>query len=94
MLLKKKGNKMSVYDIYGGVQLKVGDPKCDTYKLGDEVSIKDGIYVGHEGIVVIYGHQFIAVLKQMFNKWGGKIDKKKILNLASFLHINKISIDK
>jgi hypothetical protein len=66
---------MGIYDTYGETQLKVGDPYCDTYKIGNPVLIPDGIYWGLEAIVVVYQGRFVAEISHhaVFDKWGGKI---------------------
>uniref|UniRef100_A0A6H1ZAG5 Uncharacterized protein n=1 Tax=viral metagenome TaxID=1070528 RepID=A0A6H1ZAG5_9ZZZZ len=71
---------MGIYDTYEGIQLKVGSFGMDNYNLGDEVPIKDGIYVGHEGIVVVIGRKFMAKFNNLTSKWGDEISPAKILH--------------
>ena len=63
---------MGVYDIYEGIQLKVGDVTMCTYRIGDKVNIEDGIYVGYEGMVVVKDGIFIAKYRYLTDKWGNK----------------------
>jgi hypothetical protein len=78
---------MSVYDEYGSrrVQLKVGPCRMGHYDVGDRVKerIRDGGYVGWEGVVVIKGRVVVGVFKDVFTKWGDVIDKSAILTLKN-----------
>lgn len=67
---------MGIYDTYGDIQLKVGDVDMSDYKIGDKVSLPDGVYFAPEGAVVTYQGLFVAVisLDAVFDKWGGKIE--------------------
>ena len=65
---------MGLYDIYGNIQLKVGEVELRHFKVGDRVPIPDGIYVGHEGAVVITKGRFVASFPHLINKWGGRLD--------------------
>lgn len=82
---------MGIYNTYGekGIQLKVGDCCLHHYSVGDKCDIDDGIYAGHEGIIVIKDGIFITeyspnnlnfdLVKMMlpnstiYDKWGGII---------------------
>lgn len=77
---------MGIYDIYGQVQLKVGDIGMDFYEVGDKVSIPDGVYLGYEGIVVIKDGKFIAEFEEMTTKWGGTIKPADIVTLENPLN--------
>ncbi len=72
---------MGTYDTYEGVQMKAAEDKdgMDYYKVGDKVSIPDGVYVGHEGVVVIVGRIFAAKFDNINDKWGGTITPKALL---------------
>ncbi len=70
---------MGIYNTYGKVQLKVGELDMANYKIGDKVRISDGVYVGHDGIVVIIKGKFVAEFKNIVTTWGDSITPKKIL---------------
>lgn len=70
---------MGMYDIYEGVQLKVGSCVLESFKVGDTVQILDGIYVGYEGIVVIKGCIFIAKFDNLETKWGSILTPEQLL---------------
>jgi len=61
---------MGMFDEYDGVQLKVGPRTCHCYNIGDSVPIKDGVYVGWTGFVVIIGGK----LSQTFGHINTKYD--------------------
>ena len=69
---------MGVFDTFGGyvTQIKIGECTFHHHKIGAEVKIPDGIYIGFEGIVVIKDGRFIADFysDKIFNKWGGSIE--------------------
>jgi len=71
---------MGVYDLYEGVQLKVGPCELKSFKVGDTVPILDGVYVGYEGIVVISGCIFVARFANLETKWGEVLDPRALLN--------------
>ena len=64
---------MGVFDWYGSVQLKVGHSAMCSYVIGDYVPIPDGVYVGHEGVIVTHNHRFIAEYTGINTKWGTQI---------------------
>jgi len=71
---------MGTYDEYKGTQLKVG-PCCLTqYNIGDNVEIPDGVYAGHEGLVVIIKGIFVAEFEHITTKWGDTVAMSTILN--------------
>jgi len=73
---------MGAYNCYGkrGIQLKVGLCECKSYKIGDKVKgIKDGVYLGYEGIVVIKNRVFVAEFTEIHDKWGSIINLESIL---------------
>ena len=53
-------------------QLKVGDPVCDVYFIGDTVDkgIPDGLYLGHDGFVAIQGGKLVGVFNELQNSSG------------------------
>lgn len=69
--------KMGVFDTYGDVQLKVGPVCCNKYNVGDIVPIKDGIYFGNEGAVVVAGGKLVLVTETVFDKWDGEYNQWK-----------------
>ena len=71
---------MGVYDIYAGVQLKVGKCELINYKVGDKTDIPDGVYVGYEGAVVIKKGKFVAQYRTLTNKWGGHIHCSEVIS--------------
>ena len=71
---------MGVYDIYEGVQLKVGDVTMREYTIGETVTLADGVYVGYEGVIVIKDSIFIAEYRYITDKWGCKITGDEFLN--------------
>ena len=70
---------MGIYDIYGNVQIKIGNVEMNCYKIGEKVHLSDGIYVGHEGIVVIIYGKFAAEFEILYSKWGDEITPEQIL---------------
>ena len=84
---------MGVYNIFGenNIQLKVESYEklqLKHYKIGDEVELGDGIYVGYEGIVVIVDGIFIAEFLGIFDKWGGFAGSGTLINNKN--PVNKI----
>jgi hypothetical protein len=72
---------MGTPDCYGSdnIQLKIGRCECRHYDVGDRVEIPDGVYVGHEGVVVIKDSVMIATFPSLTDKWGGSIDPESVL---------------
>jgi hypothetical protein len=75
---------MGVYDTYQcgdvSVQLKVGDPSCNLYLVGDKVAdVEDGIYIAPEGAVVIRNGIVIEVTNRVFSKWGDELSCENIV---------------
>ena len=66
---------MGVYGTFGknNTRIKLGERPLHHYEIDDEVDIPDGIYVGHEGIVVIKDAEFVAEFDRIFDKWGGVV---------------------
>jgi len=76
---------MGVYDIYAGIQIKAGNPCCNTYKIGDKTDLKNGIYFGYEGFIVIDKGIFIAKYKHnIFDKYGRRVDPSTITHLMRY----------
>lgn len=62
------------------VQLKVGPNLLDTYETGQTVSIPDGVYVGHEGVVAIVRGKVAIVTSHLHDKWGGWISPGDVIS--------------
>lgn len=73
---------MGLFDTYGSVQLKI-HRDMDVYQLGDFAQIPDGIYVGHEGVVVVLGGDFVAEFPTLTSKYGDAICPSKVLSKLS-----------
>ncbi len=71
---------MGLYDTYGETQLKVreADDMRD-YKTGDKAEIPDGVYVAHEGVIVIVNGVFVAEFPYLTDKYGGMISTEELL---------------
>jgi hypothetical protein len=69
---------MGMYDTYGDTfeQLKVGECALSHYRIGDKVSILDGIYFGHERAIVIVDGVFLAdmPLLQVYDNYGDRYE--------------------
>lgn len=70
---------MGIYNIYNGIQLKVGIVDMIYYKVGDKVAIPDGIYVGYEGIAIIDGGKLRRTYDYLIDKWGNEIKCKDVI---------------
>lgn len=72
---------MGIYDTYGKVQLKINDDSFESFRTGDKANVPDGVYVGHEGIVVIHKGKFIAEFENITDKWGNVIKPAEITDI-------------
>lgn len=54
---------MGMYDTYEGVQCKVGFCTDEEYHIGDDVPMKEGVFQGHKGFIVIKDHVLVAVVE-------------------------------
>lgn len=74
---------MGMYDIYGdfGIQLKVGDVEMNHYRLGQKVSVDDGIYLAPDGVVVVKDGIFVVDFQHpcLWSKWGDALNIEKII---------------
>jgi len=62
---------MGIYNTYGKVQLKVeADCTLKSFKVGDRVTLNDGVYFGNEGCVVVKNGIFIGEFSEIHDKWG------------------------
>jgi hypothetical protein len=72
---------MGTYDIYAGVQLKVGPCIQIDYEIGDEVPINDGIYYSpYDGYIVVKDGVLIMQEEFITDKWGNEIMPENMLN--------------
>lgn len=74
---------MGVYDIVGKKEIQIKctpEPKMDHYDIGDEISLKDGLYLGYEGFFVVGKGKVKYSGDKIFTKWGDKINPKKVLD--------------
>ncbi|OGM09246.1 hypothetical protein A2Z67_04885 [Candidatus Woesebacteria bacterium RBG_13_36_22] len=83
---------MGVYNCYGRecVQLKLGNCELKSFRVGDNVDIPDGVYVGYEGVVVILKGKLARVFNSIRDKWGGELDLHDILNSRNAVSIPNI----
>lgn len=69
---------MGCYDTFGNlsIQLKCTECLLNHFNVGDDVELSDGIYVGYEGCVVVFGGKFVAELplECVYDKWGGTLE--------------------
>lgn len=67
---------MEKYDVYGDMQLKVGNCRGNTFSLGDRVPIDNGVYITHTGAVVIADGRLKYCIQNedIYDKWGKSID--------------------
>lgn len=73
---------MGVYDTFGelDIQLKVGPCMMAEYAIGDLVEgITDGVYVGHDGVVVIKDGIFVAEFPHLVTTWGDIVEPETVL---------------
>ncbi len=76
---------MGLYDTFftkdeDEIQLKNGLCKLNEYHIGEEVPLKDGVYVDYGGIVVIVGGKFVATFPYITDKWGGEFGPRVLLS--------------
>ena len=72
---------MGIYNIYNGIQLKIGIVEMKDYNIGDRVSIPDGIYVGYEGAIVIKDGILLETYDRLIDKWGNEIKCDEIIKI-------------
>lgn len=71
---------MGVYDTYGDIQIKVGNPCQRHFEIDNEVDIPDGVYVAPDGVVVIADGFFVATFDTLIDKWGRTIYPNEIIS--------------
>jgi len=73
--------KMGLYNTYGNIQIKCGNyEEFKTYKIGDKCDLKDGIYIGLSGAIVIKNKIFIAEFDNVYDKWGNRLSCADLIN--------------
>jgi len=70
---------MGVYNTYGNTQLKINEGTLKEFKIGDKVDISDGVYVGHEGVVVIKEGKMTSEFDNLTTKWGSVVTPEEVL---------------
>lgn len=76
---------MGVYDIFVGdeltVQVKMTNDgeSMPHYKTGDTIELPDCVIIGYEGFVVIKDNTVILVDETVYDKWGGLLECKDII---------------
>lgn len=74
---------MGVYDIVSKIRIQIKctpEPKMTHYDIGDEISLKDGLYLGYEGWFVVKKKKVLNCGEDIYTKWGDKINPKKVLD--------------
>jgi len=73
---------MGTFDSYGdkGIQIKAGECMMCHYEVGDVCDLKDGIYLGYNGAIVVLDGKFIAEFPHIFTKYGSIIDNHDIID--------------
>jgi len=74
--------KMRIFDTYGPkrIQIKLGPCKLKHYKIGDKAPMKNGVYVGWNGCVVVLKGKVAATFPDVTSTWGKPISPEVILN--------------
>lgn len=65
---------------YDKVQIKAGELLLRNYAIGDKTELKNGVYIGREGLIVVNEGKFICNLKSLFTKWGDELNTDIILD--------------
>jgi hypothetical protein len=76
---------MGCFDTYGKhtIQIKAGERKLNHYNIGNKTTLKDGIYIGYEGAVVIKKHIVVAEFDHVTDKWGNKLNCHDIISIRN-----------
>ena len=81
---------MGAYNTYGGVQIKAGYKRGTTpwyYGVGAKAPrLRDGIYIGREGAIVIKEGKFVMEVAGVFDKWGNRLDCNSLLGEGPILY--------
>jgi len=70
---------MGVYNMLGDCQIKAGPCDMEHFVIGEKVPLPDGVYVAHEGIVVVIMGVFVGEFSTLTDKWGGEIDPVDVI---------------
>ena len=73
---------MGVYDTVSKRQIQIKctpEPEMAHYDIGDEILLKDGLYIGYEGWFTVKKKKVLNSGKNIYTKWGDKMSLKKIL---------------
>lgn len=74
-----EGQRVSIYDDYAGVQIKMRSTG-KSFLVGMRVPLKDGVYLGYEGVVVVINNMFAKKFLFLTSKWGHRFRVQKILD--------------
>ena len=72
---------MGMFDTFGEdfIQIKAGPRMMNHYRIGDPVPLDDGVYLAHDGAVVIQDGKVLVTTKDIFTKWGDPITLRELL---------------
>jgi len=71
---------MGIYDMVGNQNIQVKctrDPSMKHYKVGDEIELSDGLFIGHEGWFVVKDGKILTEGRDIFDKWGDGINLER-----------------
>jgi len=72
---------MGTYDTYGeNIQIKAGGCVMKHHEIGDRCDLSDGVYLEYGGVIVVMDRTFVAEFPRVFDKWGGVLDCKKLID--------------
>ncbi len=73
---------MGVYDTVGKRKIQIKctpEPQMAHYDIGDEILLKDGLYIGYEGWFTAKNKRVLDCGKNIYTKWGDKMSLEKAL---------------
>lgn len=73
---------MGMFDDYGTTQLKVGPCVMASYQVGDAVEIRDGLYLGWDGFVLIQDGKMAGEWAQVTDTHGNTLPARTLLGRA------------
>ncbi len=62
------------------VQIKSTSCQGEVYRIGDQISLQDGVHVGYEGVFVVAEGKVFAVYDQLHDKWGGVVWPNEVID--------------
>jgi hypothetical protein len=65
------------------IQIKSTARQMNVYRIGDEISLPDGVHIGFEGVFVVADSKVFAVYDQLHDKWGGIIWPREVVELRN-----------